>query len=58
MIFVVIRHATINSPEINIRQFKKYSTNIVVTWNRNDVCVGACCDCKYEVSHSEKRLGF
>lgn len=30
----------------------------MVTWNRNDVCVGACCDCKYEVSHSEKRLGF
>ena len=25
---------------------KKKTMNIAVTWDRNDVCVGACCDCK------------
>ena len=30
--------------------------NIAVTWDRNDVSVRACCDCKYEVSYSAKRV--
>ena len=56
MIFVVICHATINTPNINICQLKQKSMNIAVTWDRNDVSVRACCDCKYEVSYSAKRV--
>ena len=58
MIFFVIRHATINTPEINIRQLKKKKTmNIAVTWDGNDVCVVAC-DCKHEVRIQQKDKGF